>query len=87
MPVAARSKAWVYNRSISEVVVSNPEGGHGCLSLVLVVSRGVIPNVIFLIVVEEPHRRGPGPVRLLSHEIKRIIKMYKLLLFKFGSVF
>jgi hypothetical protein len=31
IPVAARSKAWVYGRSLTRIVGSN---GHGCLSLV-----------------------------------------------------
>jgi hypothetical protein len=35
--VAARSKAWVYGRSLAGTVGSNPAGGHGCLSLVSVV--------------------------------------------------
>ena len=33
VPVAARSKAWVYGRSPAENVGSNPTGGHGCLSV------------------------------------------------------
>jgi hypothetical protein len=37
IPVAARSKAWVYGRSLAGIVVSKPAGGHGCLSLVSVV--------------------------------------------------
>jgi len=35
--VAARSKAWVCGRSPTEIVGSNPAGGHGCLSVVSVV--------------------------------------------------
>ena len=31
IPVAARSKAWVYGRSISGIVGSNPAGGRGAL--------------------------------------------------------
>jgi hypothetical protein len=27
IPVAARSKAWVYGRSLAGIVVSNPTGG------------------------------------------------------------
>jgi hypothetical protein len=27
IPVAARSEAWVYGRSLAEIVVSNPAGG------------------------------------------------------------
>ena len=30
-PVAARSKAYVCGRSPTEIVGSNPTGGHGCL--------------------------------------------------------
>jgi len=39
MPVrlAARSKAWVCDRSPAEIVGSNPTGGRGCLSVVSVV--------------------------------------------------
>jgi len=37
IPVAARSKAWVYGRSPAEIVGSNLTGGHGCLSVVSVV--------------------------------------------------
>jgi hypothetical protein len=37
IPVAARSKVWVYGRSLIGIVGSNPTGGHGCLSLVSVV--------------------------------------------------
>jgi hypothetical protein len=35
--VAARSKAWVFGRSLTRIVGSNPTGGHGCLSVVSVV--------------------------------------------------
>jgi len=37
IPVAARSKAWICDRSPAETVGSNPGGGHGCLSVVSVV--------------------------------------------------
>ena len=37
VPVAARSKAWVFGRSPAEIVGSNPTGGHGCLCVVNVV--------------------------------------------------
>jgi hypothetical protein len=37
IPVAARSKAWVYGRSLTGIVGSNPVDGHGCLSVVSVV--------------------------------------------------
>jgi hypothetical protein len=32
--VAARSKAWVYGRSLTGIAGSNHTGGHGCLSVV-----------------------------------------------------
>jgi hypothetical protein len=35
--VAVRSKAWVCRLSLTVIVGSNPAGGHGCLSLVIVV--------------------------------------------------
>ena len=35
--MAARSKVWVYGRSLAGIAGSNPTGGHGCLSLVGVV--------------------------------------------------
>ena len=31
--LAARSKAWVYGRSLAEIVGSNPAEGQGCLSV------------------------------------------------------
>jgi hypothetical protein len=37
IPVTARSKLWVCGRSLAWIVVSNPAGRHGCLSLVSVV--------------------------------------------------
>ena len=40
VPVAGRSKAWVYGRSPAEIVGSNPTGGMDvCLSYVLCVVR------------------------------------------------
>ena len=35
--VAARSKAWVYGRSLAGTVGSNLAGGHGCLSVLSIV--------------------------------------------------
>ena len=35
--MAARSKAWVYGRSLAGIAGSNPAGGHGCLSVLIVV--------------------------------------------------
>jgi hypothetical protein len=37
IPGAARSKAWVCDRSLAGIAGSNPAGRHGCLSLVSVV--------------------------------------------------
>jgi hypothetical protein len=37
IPVAARSKAQVSGRLPAEIVVSNPTGGHECLSVMSVV--------------------------------------------------
>jgi len=37
IPVAVRSETWVCGRSLAEIMVSNPAGGQGCLSLVSVV--------------------------------------------------
>ena len=60
MPMAARSKAWVCDRSLAGTVGSNPAGGHVCLLRVLCVvryrslrqadhsSRGVLPSVVCL---------------------------------------
>jgi hypothetical protein len=40
IPVAARSKAWVYGRSLAEIVGSNPAGSMDlCLLRVLCVVR------------------------------------------------
>ena len=49
VPVAARSKAWVCGRSPAEIVGSNPTGGHGYLSVVIVVflsGRGLCDELI-----------------------------------------
>jgi hypothetical protein len=35
--MAARSKEWVFGRSLARIAGSNPAGGHGCLFLVSVV--------------------------------------------------
>ena len=37
IPVAAPSKAWFCGRSLAGIVGSNPIGGHGRLSVVIVV--------------------------------------------------
>ena len=41
VPVAVRSKAYVFGRSPAEIVGSNPTGGHRCLSVVSVVCSQV----------------------------------------------
>jgi hypothetical protein len=43
VPEAARSKAYVYGRSLAAIVGSNPTGGHGCL---LRVVRGLCDELI-----------------------------------------
>jgi len=83
IPVAALSKAWVYGHSLDGIAVSNSASCMDVFVLwVLCVvrerslrradhsSRGVTPNVVCLRVVEEPHRRGLGPLRLSNHERK-----------------
>jgi hypothetical protein len=69
--------------------------GHGRLSLVSVVfvrqmslrrahhsSRRVLPIVVCLSVIEEPHRGGLIPLRLLSHETDNKQKIFKLWSYK-----
>ena len=48
VPVPARSKSLVYGRSPSEILGSNPTGGHGCLSRVCCVlsGRGLCDEII-----------------------------------------
>ena len=81
IPVAERSKAWVYGRSLAGIAVSNPAGvmDVSLLWVLCVVRerslrqanhspRGVTPNVVCLRVVGEPHRRGLGPLGLSNNE-------------------
>jgi hypothetical protein len=76
IPVAVRSKAWVYGRSLAGIVGSNPARGMDvCLLWVLCVvrslrraghsSRGVLPSVMCLkCVIEKPRTtRRPRPPR------------------------
>jgi hypothetical protein len=44
IPVAARSKAWVFGRSPAGVMGSNPSRGHGCLCCVCCI-RTIIWNI------------------------------------------
>ena len=46
LPVAARSKAWVCDCSHSEIVGSNPGGGHGWLFCFLLSGRGLCVELI-----------------------------------------
>ena len=50
VPVAARSKAWVCDRSLARIAGSNRAGGHGCTSVVSVVycqvERGLCDGLI-----------------------------------------
>jgi hypothetical protein len=78
IPVAARSKAWIYGRSLAGIVDSNPAGGMDvCLLWVLCVirsrslrraghsSKGVLPSVVCLkCVIAKPRTmRRPRPPR------------------------
>jgi hypothetical protein len=79
--VAARSKARFYGRSLAGIAGSNPAWCMNvCLLWVLCVvrqrslrradhsSRGVLPSVVCLSVIEEPHRESLGLLWLSSHE-------------------
>jgi len=46
IPVAARSKAWVYGRSPDEIVGSNPAGGMGVCRECCVSGRGLCDELI-----------------------------------------
>jgi hypothetical protein len=79
IPVAVRSKAWVFGRSLTRIVGSNLTGGHGCLSLVSVVCCQVeVSATSWSLVQRSPtecgvskvcdhetstKRGGPGPYR------------------------
>jgi hypothetical protein len=87
IPVAARSKAWVYGRSLAGIVGSNPAGDMDvCLFWMLCVvrdtslrradrsSRGVLPSVVCLSVIVKPQQwRGPGPLATLASWKERSI--------------
>ena len=81
--VAARSKVWVGCRSLAKITGSNPASGKN-ICLVSVVccqvwslrradrsSRGVLPSAVCLCMIDEPHRRGLGPLRLSRHDEKK----------------
>ena len=47
IPVAARSKAWVYSRSLSEIVGSNPVGSMDvCVKCCVLSGRGLYDGLI-----------------------------------------
>jgi len=47
IPVAARSKAWVYSRSLSEIVGSNPAGSMDvCVKCCVLSGRGLYDGLI-----------------------------------------
>ena len=47
VPVAARSKAWVYGHSLAETVGSNPTGGtHVCFECCVLSGRGLCDELI-----------------------------------------
>jgi len=87
IPLAARSKAWFYGRLLARIAGSNPAG---CMDVCLLwmlgvvrkrslwrtdrLSRGVIPSVVCLRMMEEPYRECLGSLDLSSHE-----KIYWLL--------
>jgi hypothetical protein len=50
--VVARSKSWVYGRSLVRIAGSNPGRGHGCLSVVSVVCCQVEVSATGLSLVE-----------------------------------
>jgi hypothetical protein len=61
LPMAARSKAWVYGRSLAGIVPSNPAGNIDFFLLCCVYlrwsdhsSRGVQKNVVCLSVIVKP---------------------------------
>ena len=88
MPVASRSKASVYGRSLAGIAGSNPAGGgrmFGSYECCVLASRGFCdgPNTRpeesyqmwgVLSVIEERHSVGPGPLGLSNHEKNIILK-------------
>ena len=75
VPVAARSRAWVYGHARAEIAGSNPVGdGRADHS-----SRGVLPSVVCLSVIEELHRKRLGPLRLSRPYCLGVTKHRKIL--------
>jgi len=79
-PVAARSKARVYGRSLTGIACLNPAGTRICLLWLLCVvrqmslrradhsSREILPKVVFLSVISKsPQWRALGQQRLSNH--------------------
>jgi len=79
-PAATRSKAWVCGRSLDGVCGFESWRAYGRLSLLSAVcclsplcqadhsSRGVLPSVLYLIVILKPQQWGDlGPLRLTNH--------------------
>jgi len=84
IPVATLSKVWVYCRSIPGTAGSNPSGiwmSVSCECCVLsgrrlcdgsiTRRRGVLPSVVCLSVMQEPHTGGVEPLWLSSHDRKK----------------
>ena len=80
--------ACVCGRSHTGIAGLNPAVGHGCLSVMSVAccplevsdhsnhsSRGVLPIVVCLSVIEESHRGLPGPIWLPCHEKKNSLSV------------
>jgi len=68
--VAARSKGWVYGHAHAEIEVSNPAGGGRADHS----SRGVLPSVVCLSVIEELQRKSLGPLRLSRRYCSGVMK-------------
>jgi hypothetical protein len=88
IPVAARSRAWVYGCSHTEIVGSNPACDMNvCLLWVLSVvrdrslrhadhsTRAVLPSVVCLSMIKKPRREGLDPLGLPDHEKKGLKKI------------
>jgi hypothetical protein len=84
--MAARSKAWVYGSCLAVIADSNSAGALAVsLSCLLYVvryrslrradhcSRGILPIVVCLSVIEEHYRGGLGQLGLSNHEEKTCI--------------
>jgi len=91
-------KAESTGHSLVETVDSNPvEFTEVCLLWMLHVagysslwwtdysSRGVLLLVVFMIVIEAPHRGSQGPLDLLSHETKILISINHIWFLNFSE--